>query len=168
MTSIPAHGENLPLVLHTRPALDISSEQFYEFRLINREWRIERTAEGDLRIMAPAGGGTGSPNVLITPFLTNGALQDGRGIPFDSSTGFTLSNETTRSPDAAWVKRSRLAALFAEQKEKLLPLCPDFVLERSPSDDPATRQEKMQGYLDNGAQLGSLIDPFRRCVSVYR
>ena len=169
MTSIPAHGENLPLVLHTRPAIDMSSEQFYEFCLINREWRIERTAEGDLRIMAPAGGGTGSRNALITAFLTNWALQDGTGISFDSSTGFTLSNGATRSPDAAWVKRSRLTALPAEQKEKFLPLCPDFVLElRSPSDDLATIQEKMQEYLDNGAQLGWLIDPLRRCVSVYR
>ena len=118
--------------------------------------------------MAPAGGGTGSPNALITAFLTNWVLQDGTGIPVDSSTGFTLLNEATSSPDAAWVKRSRLAALSAEQKEKFLPLCPDFVLERPPSDDLATRQEKMQEYLDNGAQLGWLIDPLRRCVSVYR
>jgi Uma2 family endonuclease len=26
----------------------------------------------------------------------------------------------------------------------------------------------MQEYLDNGAQLGWLIDPLRRCVCVYR
>ena len=61
MTSVPTYGQSPPLVLHTRPAIDMSPEQFYEFCLINREWRIERTAEGDLRIMAPAGGRNGQP-----------------------------------------------------------------------------------------------------------
>ena len=56
MTSVPTYEQSPPLVLHTRPAIDLSPEQFYEFCLLNREWRIERTAEGDLRIMAPVGG----------------------------------------------------------------------------------------------------------------
>ena len=169
MTSVSTYGQSPPLVLHTRPALDMSPEQFYEFCLINREWRIERTAEGDLRIMAPAGGETGSRNALITSMLTTWALQDGTGVAFDSSTGFTLPNGATRSPDAAWVRRTRLTGLTAEQKEKFLPLCPDFVIElRSPSDDLGSVQEKMQEYLDNGTQLGWLLDPSTRQVSVYR
>lgn len=169
MTSVPTYGQSPPLVLHTRPAIDMSPEQFYEFCLINREWRIERTAEGDLRIMAPAGGGTGSRNAIITSMLTTWALQDGTGVAFDSSTGFTLPNGATRSPDAAWVQRAHLAVLTAEQKEKFLPLCPDFVIElRSPSDDLGSVQEKMQEYLDNGMQLGWLIDPSTRQVYVYR
>jgi len=69
MTSVPIHGQSPPLVLHTRPAIDLSPEQFYEFCLLNREWRIERTAEGDLRIMAPAGGETGSRNAIIKDCL---------------------------------------------------------------------------------------------------
>ncbi len=169
MTSVPTYGQSPPLVLHTRPAIDMSPEQFYEFCLLNREWRIERTAEGDLRIMAPAGGGTGSRNALITARLTIWALQDRTGVAFDSSTGFTLPNGATRSPDAAWVQRARLSVLTAEQKEKFLPLCPDFVIElRSPSDDLGSVQEKMREYLDNGARLGWLIDPSTRQVYVYR
>jgi Uma2 family endonuclease len=67
------------------------------------------------------------------------------------------------------VLRSRLAALSAEQKQKFLPLCPDFVVEiRSPSDPLSSVQEKMQEYLDNGARLGWLIDPHGRLVNVYR
>ena len=108
MTSVPTYGQSPPLVLHTRPAIDLSPEQFYEFCLINREWRIERTAEGDLRIMAPAGGGTGSRNAIITSMLTTWALQDRTGVAFGSSTGFTLPNGATRSPDAAWLQRARL------------------------------------------------------------
>lgn len=169
MTSVPIHGQSPPLVLHTRPAIDLSPEQFYEFCLLNREWRIERTAEGDLRIMAPAGGETGSRNAIITSMLTTWALQDRTGVAFDSSTEFTLPNGATRSPDAAWVQRARLAVLTAEQKEKFLPLCPDFVIElRSPSDDFGSVQEKMREYLDNGTQLGWLIDPATRQVYVSR
>jgi Uma2 family endonuclease len=59
--------------------------------------------------------------------------------------------------------------LSDKQREKFIPLCPDFVLElRSTSDDLTELQEKMQEYIDNGAQLGWLIDPQERCVYIYR
>jgi len=156
MTTPLVHLEGLPLILHTRPVLDLSDEQFYEFCQLNREWRIERTTEGDLLFMAPAGGETGYRNILVATALATWALQDGTGVPFDSSTGFTLPNGAIRSPDVAWVKRSRLALLTPEQKRKFLPLCPDFVIElRSPSDNLKTVQDKMREYLDNGTLLGS-------------
>lgn len=169
MTTPLVHLEGLPLILHTRPVLDLSDEQFYEFCQLNREWRIERTTEGDLLFMAPAGGETGYRNILLATALATWALQDGTGVPFDSSTGFTLPNGAIRSPDVAWVKRSRLASLTPEQKRKFLPLCPDFVIElRSPSDNLKTVQDKMREYLDNGTLLGWLIDPVDRRVYVYR
>jgi Uma2 family endonuclease len=169
MTTPLVHLEGLPLILHTRPVLDLSDEQFYEFCQLNREWRIERTTEGDLVFMAPAGGETGYRNILLATSLATWALPDGTGVPFDSSTGFTLPNGAIRSPDVAWVKRSRLASLTPEQKRKFLPLCPDFVIElRSPSDNLKTVQDKMREYLDNGTLLGWLIDPVDRRVYVYR
>ena len=101
--------------------------------------------------------------------LRRWADQDGSGVVFDSSTGFELPSGAIRSPDVAWVKRARLAALTPEQKERFLPLCPDFVIElRSPSDRLALLQEKMSEYASNGAQLGWLIDPTTRRVFVYR
>ena len=163
------NSEGWPVVLQTCPAFDMSDEQFYEFCQQNRDWRIERTAEGELIIIPSAGGETGNQNALLTTFFTLWALQEGTGVAFDSSTGFTLPNRATRSPDAAWVKKSRLHVLTPAQKKKFLPLCPDFVIElRSPSDTLKTVQEKMQEYLDNGAQLGWLIDPLDRRVYVYR
>jgi Uma2 family endonuclease len=101
--------------------------------------------------------------------LTQWAWQDGTGVTFGSSGGFILPNGAMRAPDAAWVLRSRLAPLSAEQKQKFLPLCPDFVVEiRSPSGRLSTAQAKMQEYIDNGARLGWLIDPFSCVVYVYR
>jgi Uma2 family endonuclease len=47
-------------------------------------------------------------------------------------------------------------------------LCPDFVIELlSPTDSLARTQEKMQRWIENGVQLGWLIDPYSRKVYVY-
>ncbi|PYS03613.1 MAG: hypothetical protein DMG12_11900 [Acidobacteria bacterium] len=46
---------------------------------------------------------------------------------------------------------------------------PDFAIElKSPSDTLAEQQAKMSEYLDNGAELGWLIDPFDKHVYIYR
>ena len=52
---------------------------------------------------------------------------------------------------------------------KLLPLCPDFVIElRSLTGSLSLLQDKMREYVDNGARLGWLIDPPGRQVFVHR
>lgn len=162
-------AENFPLIVHLQPVLDLTDDQLYEFCQINRDLRIERTAQGELVIMPPAGWETSERNAEITMQLRMWAKRDGTGATCDSSGGFVLPNQAVRSPDAAWVKHSRLTALTAEQKKKFLPLCPDFVLElRSPADSLGVLQAKMLEYLDNGAQLGWLIDPEQRRVYGYR
>ncbi len=151
------------------PAIDMSREQFFQFCQLNRDVRIERNAEGGIAVMAPTGGETGARSVLLVAALYRWAEHDGAGVAFDSSTGFELPNGAVRSPDAAWVLRSRLARLSAEDKAGFLPLCPDFVIELlSPSDSRAALRRKMQEYRANGARLGWLIDPPRRQVTVYR
>ncbi|MDX6557485.1 MAG: hypothetical protein QOF72_534 [Blastocatellia bacterium] len=110
--------------------------------------------------MAPTGAATGNRNASITRQLGNWAKRDGTGAVFDSSTGFKLPNGADRSPDAAWIPRSRLRTLTSEQKEKFLPLCPDFVIELlSPTDTLSATQAKMTEYIENGSFLGWLIDP---------
>nr|WP_283765096.1 Uma2 family endonuclease [Roseofilum capinflatum] len=86
-----------------------------------------------------------------------------------SSTGFHLPNGSDRSPDAAWLTKERWHNLTPEQREKFLPLCPDFAVEiLSPSDRLAKTQAKMQEYLDNGCRLGWLINRKQRQVEIYR
>lgn len=157
------------LVLRLRPVLELTDDQFFALAQLNRELRMERTAEGEVILMAPAGGETSDRNAGVNAQLWLWARQDNRGRAFDSSAGFILPNGATRSPDAAWVARERLAALTAEQRQKFLPLCPDFAIElRSPSDSLRVVQEKMREYLDNGARLGWLLDPPDRRVYIYR
>ncbi len=169
MAETLSRTEYPPLVLRTRPAIEMSDREFFEFCQINGDWRIERTARGDVEIMPPAGGETSNRNAIITAQLTTWALRDGTGAAFDSSGGFILPNGATRAPDAAWVRRERLRALSVEERQRFLPLCPDFAIElRSPTDRLAAVQAKMEEYLANGARLGWLIDAPGRRVDVYR
>ena len=152
-----------------QPAIDLSREQFFEFCQLNRDVRIERSSEGSIAVMAPTGGETGARGVFLLAALHRWAAEDGTGVAFDSSTGFELPNGAVRSPDAAWVLRTRLARLPPEDKAGFLPLCPDFIIELlSPSDSRAALQRKMEEYRANGARLGWLIDPAHRRVTIYR
>jgi Uma2 family endonuclease len=167
--ALSTDSDQPPLTLRLRPVLELSDQQLFSLAGLNRDLRIERTAEGELIIMSPTGGRTGDRNSEINMQLRQWAKRDNTGRAFDSSTGFRLPNGAMRSPDASWARRDRLAALTAEQWEMFLPLCPDVVIElRSPSDSLRVVQGKMREYLANGAQLGWLIDPQDRRVSVYR
>ncbi len=161
--------EQEPLVVHTRPVVDMDDEQFFRFCQINRDLQLERTAEGDIIIMAPEAGSSGLGSSKLTMTFGAWAERDGTGQVFGSSTGFTLPSGAMRSPDVAWVRNQRLDLLTDEEWQKFVPLCPDFVLElRSPSDGMRALHVKMEEYRENGAQLGWLLDPVSRCVHVYR
>jgi len=169
MAETKVRVEHPPVVLHTHPVLDMGEEQFFEFCQLNREWRIERSAEGDLEVMVPTGGETSNRNFRLSVQLGIWTDRDGTGVAFDSNGGFVLPNGAMRSPDVSWVRRERLANLTAEQKQRFLPLCPDFVIElRSPSDPLAVIEAKMREYVENGARLGWLIDPEERKAHVYK
>lgn len=159
-----------PLVLHLGPVVQrMSDEEFYQFCQLHPDLRIERTSEGDLIIMPPTGGETGRSNFNLSGLFSNWVMADGTGVGFDSSTEFALPNGACRSPDVAWVRNERWEALTAGERKRFPPLCPDFVIElRSDTDRLSTLQAKMQEYIDNGAQLGWLIDPLKKKVWVYR
>ena len=166
-----AHASLLeqPVVVHTRHAIELDDEQFFRLCQANRDLQIERTAEGDILIMAPEAGSSGRASSRLTALFDQWAELDGTGQVFGASTGFRLSNGAIRAPDVAWVRNDRLDLLTDEQWQHFLPLCPDFVLElRSPSDGMRALQHKMEEYRDNGAQLGWLLDPVAKRVHVYR
>lgn len=159
----------LPLVLRLPAALPMDDEQFLALCSANDPLRFERTAEGDLVIMAPAGEDAPIQNSELTRQLGNWTKQDGTGRAFDSSAGFKLPNQATRGPNAAWVLRERLAALTPEQKKPFPQITPDFVVElRSSTDRLRDLQQKMLEYMQNGVRLGWLLDPKNRRVYVYR
>lgn len=156
-------------VLNMPPVARLTDEQFYQLCQANRDLRFELTAEGELIIMPPTGGETGKRNSDINLDLAMWNRQNKSGIVFDSSTGFILPNSAKRSPNAAWIPIHKWNSLTSEQKQKFLPLCPDFVIElSSPTDSLKTLQDKMQEYMNNGTRLGWLINPKDKQVEVYR
>ena len=158
-----------PLTLNLDPVVRLDDDELFELCRRNRDLHIERTSQGEIIVMSPAGGKTSDRNSAITAQLWIWAMRDKTGRAFDSSGGFTLPNGAMRAPDAAWVERTRLSSLATDRHEKFLPLCPAFVIElRSPSDSLASVQAKLEEYIDNGARLGWLIDPSERRVHVYR
>jgi Uma2 family endonuclease len=137
---------------------------------VNRDLRLERTATGELIVAPPTGSETGNRNLKLTYFLARWIEEEGGyGVAFDSSSGFELPNGANRSPDASWLSPARWNALTPKQRQGFAPLCPDFVVElRSKTDSLKTLRAKMQEYLENGAQLGWLIDPQNQQVEIYR
>src|SRR5207244_4166267 len=116
---------NPVLTVHIPPtAAPMSDDQFAEFCAANSNLRIERAANGDIRIMPPAYSRTGHQNADLTAQLYQWAKRDGSGVCFDSSAGFKLPDTAIVAPDASWIRKSRLNALRAAQKKKYLPLCP--------------------------------------------
>ncbi|MDX6270277.1 MAG: hypothetical protein QOD28_1500 [Acidobacteriota bacterium] len=156
-------------VLINARSLDLSGDRFLELCQDNRDLRLELTAEGELIIMGPTASETGRRNAKLTFRLCQWAEQDGTGVCFDSSAGFTLPNGAKVSPDTSWIMRERYEALTDEEREQFAPLCPDFVVElRSKTDRLARLQAKMIEYVENGARLGWLLDPAARRVYIYR
>lgn len=151
------------------PKLKVTDEQFIQLIQANPDLRMERTAQGELIVMAPTGSESGHYNAELTTDFTLWNRQARLGKVFDSSTGFKLPNGATRAPDTAWVKQERWDALTPEQRKGFAPLCPDFVLElASETDDLEVLRAKMQEYIENGCQLGWLISPKARQAEIYR
>lgn len=147
----------------------ISEEAFFEFCRINDDLRIEMNKNGDVIIMPPTTSETGRKNNNLATDVTIWARKDATGIVFDSSTGFTLPNGAKRSPDVSWIKNERWNALSESEKNKFAQICPDFVIElRSKTDSLQILQAKMTEYIENGAELGWLIDSANRKIYVYR
>ena len=147
----------------------VTHEQFQQIAAVNRDLRLERTATGELIIMAPTGSDTGYRNQDMSGQLWLWNRQTKLGVVFDSSSGFKLPNDADRSPDASWVKLERWHTLTPKEQEGFAPLCPDFVVElRSKSDNMEPLREKMREYIANGSCLGWLIDRKNHKVEIYR
>jgi len=175
MASVPLTEEQVTdvfLVLNLEH-VGLTDEQFVELCSDNDEFHLELTAQKELVIMTLPPLGTGRRNTTISTDLENWSRENGSGITFGPLTMFALPNGARRAPDGSWVRRERWDALSKEEQEKLTTFFPDFVVElMSRSDRRPVRfrmlQAKMTEYIANGAQLGWLIDPYKKRVYVYR
>lgn len=119
--------------------------------------------------MAPTGTSTGSFNNNISTDLTIWVRKTKLGYVFDSNTGFTLPNNAVRSPDAAFIKKEEWQKVALSDRRRFAHVCPDFVVElQSENDDPATLQQKMKEWMENGCSLAWMINPEKRETWIYK
>jgi Uma2 family endonuclease len=157
------------LTIDLSPIVKLTREEFVKICAANPDRKLERNVKGELIVMSPTGGETGSFNSDVNGeiYIWNRDARSGKA--FDSSTGFSLPKGSDRSPDAAWISLAKWESLTFEQRQGFLPLCPEFLIELlSPSDSWKQGQAKMQEYMENGCLLGWLIDPKYKRVGIYR
>lgn len=160
-------GLELPVRLRTeRP---MSDDELLAFSSANDALQIEREPNGELTIMSPTGGEAAEADAEILYQLAAWARTGNAGATFGPSAGFRLRDGSVRSPDAAFLSWPVWNAISREERRKFVPACPEFVIElRSPTDRLKSVHEKMQQWINNGAELAWLIDPERQIVEVYR
>jgi Uma2 family endonuclease len=160
-------GVSFPFLL--RPLKRMDDESLLRFCSANDPLRIERTAEGDLIVMTPAGGKTGNREGFLFRELDLWVESHAKGIAFNSNTGFSFPDGVVRSPDAAWLSDEQWNPLTEAEREEYLPVCPEFVVElRSPSDRIPDLEARLEFWMSRGALLSWLIDPQRQLAVVYR
>ena len=149
-----------------RPMTD---DELMRFCADNYVLRVEREPNGEILVMTPANSKTSKMNLRIGRLLDEWAEVDGRGIATGPDGGYTLPDSSMRAPDAAWVLNQRWHALSEKDQGRFAPICPDFVIElRSPSDRLSDLKAKLDQWIANGAQVGWLIDPIEKAVTIYR
>lgn len=142
---------------------------YLAFCRANPDLRVERTAEGEIILMAPAGAESSYRSLDVASQLRAWARSDRRGRAFDSSIEFILPDGSALCPDAAWVSDESLGLLTPRQRKEFLRLAPEFVVEvLSPSDRLKSAKAKMEQWIANGVQLAWLIDGDAKTVYIYR
>lgn len=145
----------------------ISDEEFGLLVLRNPELGFERTAEGDLLVTPPTASDGGRRSAALIVALGTWNEREGKGVVFDSSTGFKLPDSAIRSPDASWIARARWEQLTSAQRDTYAPICPDAVFEiLSHTDRKCEARERIAAFRKNGASLTVLIGPFAKALEV--
>lgn len=148
---------------------ELSDEEFFLLCSKNETARIERDSNRQIYIMAPTGSLTGNTNLKIATLLENWNQIKKSGIAFDSSAGFTLSDDSVFSPDASWMRIEKWNNIPKKDQIKFAHACPDFVIElKSPSDNIKYLTNKMHKWVENGCPLAWLINPENKTVFIFR
>jgi Uma2 family endonuclease len=166
-TTAPQQSDTLLLDV-TNAKLTVTPKHFDQLCIDNPDLRLELTKDGELIVMAPAGGESGEKNGDLFGEVWYWNRQTNLGRAFDSSTGydFTAFEGGKLSPDVSWFEKSRLKEVVIIG---FIPAVPDFVIElRSATDNLKPLQEKMVEYKRLGVKLGLLINPKNQQVEIYR
>lgn len=86
---LPAALERGPLVLHAGPGVDLTREQFFRLCTLNRDLRMERSAEGDMALAVRASSlptgrpGGGEASAVLVSYENSAPLQTALPSPME-------------------------------------------------------------------------------------
>lgn len=149
----------------TTTHVPITAEQLF------RDYKGSRCEliDGKVRMMSPAGFGHGAIAQKIATLLSRHVAEHDLGEVAAAETGFLLpgSPETVIAPDAAFVRKERLAEIG--YPENYFPEAPALAVEVTSPDDTADHvEDKARRWLAAGAQMVWVVYPRGRSVTVYR
>ena len=158
------------MLLRLPDDIPLSDRLLEQISRLNKPWQFERTANGELLIMAPSGIDADEICAELGRQLGNWVRSGVGGVMTGSSGGYERGDGHTAAPDAAWTSPQRRASMSEDQRRQTYqPLCPDFVIEvRSGSDTVASQQRKMEAWIAGGTELGWLVVPEWEAVYIYR
>ena len=120
--------------------------------------------EGKLIIMGPSDSVSGEVGARFSMLLSTWVYTYNLGRILDSSTGFRLPNGDLLSPDVSFVSRERLK----HNPRTYLSVVPELIMEiKSSRDRLRELEEKIALFLDQGVQVGLLIDPDTHTVRLF-
>lgn len=125
--------------------------------------------QGELIRMAPAGSEHGVTIVNITLPLARHVKANDLGIVFGAETGFKIASDpdTVRAPDVAFVRSDRIPS--SGIPKGYWPGAPDLAVEViSPSDTYSEVEDKVNEWLDAGAQMVIVMNPRNRTLKIHR
>lgn len=140
--------------LQRRPASDVNHYELIRGRIV---------------MSPPAGWPHGSLGSRINARLYHVVEQHDLGVVQDSSAGYDLPSGDTLEPDVSFISQARFAAGPAPVRGRFLGIVPDLAVEiLSKSTARRDRGEKKAIYEECGVGEYWIVDPDRRCVTVYR
>ena len=161
--------EDITLSVNGNISDSLSDKEFYDFCAENEMLRVERDENKQIIIMAPTNMDIGRQNFDLAAELAIWNRKERKGVCFDSSTGFTLPDNSVRSPDTSWMSNEKWKNISKEEKQKFARVCPDFVIElKSPSDNEQYLTNKMHKWIENDCSLAWLINPDKKTAFIFR
>ncbi|MBC8121011.1 MAG: Uma2 family endonuclease [Gemmatimonadaceae bacterium] len=126
--------------------------------------RIE-LRDGAVIVISPSDITSGIVGGKFLRLLGNWVDPHGLGYVADASAGYRSPNGDLTAPDVSFVSRERLG----RSPRTYAQVVPNLVVEvKSSTDRIKLLVEKLQMYLELGAQTGILLDPDKQTLSVYR
>lgn len=130
---------------------------------LGNDYRVE-LVDGKITVMSPSGYESDEVAFRFGRRLADWVEPNRVGRVTGSSAGFTLPDSNTRAPDVSFVRADRLR----RAPRSFAQLAPDLMVEvKSPSDSVDDLEQKIANFLQQGTQVGILINPDDRTVKVF-